>query len=376
MKIAILVSRFPPRWLAGTEIAAYHVARELARRGHEVHIITLWAKGLAEEEKREGFFIHRVRLPLPWLIPQIPLYFAKVLSTIRKIAPGIIHAQAISLNAGFGMGIRKTLRTPYVVWAQGSDVYLMPVWLKRLVSRCIIKNAAAVIGLTEHMRREIQSICSREVVVIPNGVETVSFGSLPRKQNQINDEQVVLFVGRLIAVKGVRYLIEAVNIITRQGKQSIKLVVIGDGPERGNLVSLVKELRLEERVEFKGLVPNQDIPEHMGAADIFALPSLSEGFPVTIVEAMAAGLPIVTSRICGLSEIVTEGENGFLVKPGDSGALAEKLLLLLVDEQMRRQISQNNRGKAKQYSWEAVVDKLERVYLQATIRRGSINSNR
>ena len=111
-----------------------------------------------------------------------------------------------------------------------------------------------------------------------------------------------------------------------------------------------------------GKVPNEVVPQYMAAADILVLPSLSEGFPVVIVEAMASGLPIITTNVTRLPEIVHNGENGFLVEPKNPAELAEKILLLLQDDGLRGRIAQNNRRRAKDYTWEKVIDKLEEVY--------------
>jgi len=101
----------------------------------------------------------------------------------------------------------------------------------------------------------------------------------------------------------------------------------------------------------------------MAASDVFVLPSLSEGFPVTVVEAMASGLPIVATTIRGLPEIIKDGKkNGFLVEPKNPEQIAEKVLLVLENDKLRERISEKNKEKAKGYSWEAVIEKLERVY--------------
>ena len=114
--------------------------------------------------------------------------------------------------------------------------------------------------------------------------------------------------------KGVKYLIETLNIIKNKNK-NIRLFIVGDGEEREYLEKLVKELTLEDYVRFIGKIPNERVLEYMVASDIFILPSLSEGFPVTFLEAMASGLPIITTNVRGLSEIIIDGENGFLVDP-------------------------------------------------------------
>jgi glycosyltransferase involved in cell wall biosynthesis len=100
----------------------------------------------------------------------------------------------------------------------------------------------------------------------------------------------------------------------------------------------------------------------MAASDVFALPSLSEGFPIVSLEAMASGLPIVATKVGGLPEIVEDGQNGFLVEPRNPGQIAERALLLLNNDKLRQRISGNNKEKVKEFSWENVVSRLEGLY--------------
>jgi glycosyltransferase involved in cell wall biosynthesis len=118
-----------------------------------------------------------------------------------------------------------------------------------------------------------------------------------------------------------------------------------------------------------GKVPHDEIPAYMASADVFVLPSLSEGFGIVALEAMAMGLPIVATKVGGLLEIIKDGENGFLVEPRNPVEIAEKCALLLTNDDLRTSISRNNREKAKDYSWEKVIERLENVYLHALWKR-------
>jgi glycosyltransferase involved in cell wall biosynthesis len=121
-------------------------------------------------------------------------------------------------------------------------------------------------------------------------------------------------------------------------------------------------MHLEDYVKFIGQVPNEQIPSLYDAADVLVLPSLSEGFPVTVLEAMASGLPIIATRVGGLPEVIEEGRNGFLVEPKNPKQIAEKILLLLENNKLRENISKNNIRKAMSYSWQNIVQQLEKVY--------------
>ena len=363
MKIAILIYNFPPKILGGTEIATYNIAKHLAQRGHEVHVVTSRGKGLSRERTEEGFTIHHGGV-IGKPVLGFTSYFMHAYSTVKKIDSDLIHAQSISLALD-ALLIKKILKKPYVTWAQGSDIY-SPSRFYRRFHKFTLANADAVIAQTGDEKRIMQKTCDRDIMTLPSGIDLGRFSNLSREESrsglQIKEgEKVILFVGILFAVKGVKYLIQAMNVI-RQQEPKARLMLVGDGEERQDLEKLTSSLNLVDSVTFVGKVSNEKVLQYMAAADIFVLPSLSEGFPLVISEAMASGLPIVTTNVTGLSEIVHNGENGLLVESKNSIELAEKILLLLQDDELRRRISQNNKQRVKDYTWDKVIDRLEEVY--------------
>jgi glycosyltransferase involved in cell wall biosynthesis len=363
MKIGILSITFPPEHLAGTEIAAYNIAKHLSRGGYEVHVITSRDEGLPCVARESGFTVHRISYPkIPVL--GFRLFLWRCFLLLAKLKPEVVQVQGIS-PARCTWLFKKIFRRPYLVWAQGSDVY--GSWrLKRLVSRLVLRNADIVIALTEDMRRIIQGMYARDVLVIPNGADLNRFKNLSRPKIRdglgvARDEKIVLFVGRFHPVKGIRYLIRALGTLS-QKRPDIRLVLVGDGEERSALEALATELNLQERISFTGQISYGQVPEYMAASDILVLPSLSEGLPLAIIEAMASGLPIVATWVGGISEIVQEGVNGFLVAPKNPEALAEKIVILMEDSDLRRRIAQNNINEVKKYSWEIITTKLEKLY--------------
>jgi len=229
------------------------------------------------------------------------------------------------------------------------------------------------------MKREIQKICSRHIFVIPNGIDFSRFSGLSREKARgelhINpDTRIILFVGgALRPEKGLRYLIEAMGIVSKKFPRSRLLLIGYKGKEceleTQTLQGLVKELDLGKLVSFIGTVPHEKIPQYMVASDVFVLASLSEGFPNVLLEAMAAGLPIVATNVMGLPEIIKDGENGFLVEPKDPEGIAEKVLQLLGDDGLRQRVSKNNQERVKAHSWEGVIDRLEEVYASLNVSR-------
>lgn len=366
MKIAIIINLFPPKWLAGTEIATYHLAEHLAKRGHEIHVITSHDEGLPNFDKENGFYVHRLAWPKIQIIGGI-LFWLKIFLKIRTIKPEIVQVQAISIGLPAFLA-KKILKIPFIIWGRGSDVYL-PGRFTRIISKPILHNADAVLALTEDMRQKMKGIANREIFVVPNGINLEQFtgGSSPiAKENGV---QNILFVGRLHPVKGVQYLIRAMENVLEEIPDA-KLILVGNGEERGNLEALSIQLGVQKSVQFVGVVPHEKVHSYMQQADIFVLPSLSEGFPGVILEAMACGLPVIATRVGGIMDIIVEGVNGYLIDEMRPDAISEKLLFLSRNKQIKRKISQNNKQIVKKYNWDYVVSNLEKVYRKSTLNEG------
>lgn len=358
MKIAILVALFPPKWLAGIEIATYNLAEHLTKRGHEIHIITTHVEGLPHVQMENGFYIHQLSWPKIRIFGVL-LFWLNIFFTVRKITPDIVHAQSLGLGIPAYLS-KKLLRIPYIVWGQGSDVYL-PGSFIRITSRLILQNADAILALTEDMRKKMTEITSREIYVIPNGINLEQF--YDRSQNLIKNEgtKIILFVGRLHPVKGVQYLLMAMKNVHEEMPDA-RLILVGDGTERERLELLSIQLGIQNYVQFVGRVPHKMVLTFMQKADVFVLPSLSEGLPNVIIEAMACGLPVVATRVGGIPDIIVDGVNGSLVEVKRQDEISEKLLFLLRDKQLYWKISKNNKETVKKYSWDNIISHLEKIY--------------
>jgi len=363
MKVAILIHHFLPEWIGGMELATFNIAEELVVRGHNVHVITSRNKGLLSEVVESGIHIHRIRWPNLKFIGSL-IFSLKTALTLSRVNPQIIQSQSISMGST-GLISKWVLNRPYIVWGRGSEVYL-PHQFKKLTTRIVLGNADAVIALTDDMKQEIQRLWPGEISVIPNGINLKKFERISREsaRRELEIEQgdkVVLFVGTLRQIKGADYLVTAMQYILRAEPRS-RLILVGDGAERQKLEHLVSDLHLSARVSFVGKIQNEQIPTFMIASDVFVLPSLSEGLPVVVLEALAAALPIVATSVGGVPSIVADGINGFLIKSRDVGQIADKVLLLLSDPELRHRMSENNKKEAQQYTWNNVVDELEKIY--------------
>nr|WP_321352418.1 glycosyltransferase family 4 protein [uncultured Methanoregula sp.] len=360
MKIVIVIFQFPPKWLAGTEIATYNIAKHLAKVGHEIHIVTSHDEGLPYLHRENGFDIHRIavtKIPFFGLL----FFWIKICFEIKKIKPDIVHTQS------FGSCLpayvtKKILKIPYLVWGRGGDIY-QPSWFIQKTIKIFCNNANAIVALTENMREKINEKCDKEIYVIPNGINLEYFYEIDSDTKALKKTKNIIFVGRLHSVKGVQYLITAMKQIHDE-MPDVRLLLVGDGSERFFLENLTSIFGLSDCVDFIGKVPHEKIADYMNRSDIFVLPSISESFGMVNLEAMACGLPIVASRVGGIPDIVLDNVNGYLVEPKNSEAIAEKILLLLRNDQQRQEISETNRKKAKQYEWWTIIDKIEKIYLK------------
>ena len=164
----------------------------------------------------------------------------------------------------------------------------------------------------------------------------------------------ILCVARLMSGKGVLELVRALPLIRRQ--IPCRLVLAGDGPERARIQALATELNVAEWVDLRGYVEREELASLYRSADVFALPtSLPEGFPVSILEAMAAGLPVVTTPARGPLDHLAEGRHALFVHPRDTGALAASLTRLLMDDELRQRMGQANLEKIREFDPDAVA---------------------
>lgn len=367
MKIVIIVRGFPPFNLGGTEIATEYIAKFLNFFNYNVDILTENNKenNLPKFEKMPSYTIYRLSNTNLNHVDTV-LFSLKCIPYLKRLQPEIILIQGFE-NTLSGYLFKKLFGTSYVIWGRGSDVY--NTWLfKNPILKIGIKTADGIVALTEDMKSKLTNFYNKRIDVIPNGIDINEFFDrtqiisnhfLKKQQN----EKIIIYVGSLRSVKGVNYLIDAFKLV-RQKRNDVKLLLIGDGYDRKTLECQVNMLKISDYVIFLGLRPHKEIPSHLKMADIFVLPSLYEGFPNVLLEAMAAGLPIVATNVTGIPEIIKNETNGFIVNPNSSSEIAEKILFLLENPDHYYRISNNNDKEVKKYSWIKVVEKLSNLFLE------------
>jgi glycosyltransferase involved in cell wall biosynthesis len=169
-------------------------------------------------------------------------------------------------------------------------------------------------------------------------------------------------VGRLTPAKGQRVLVDAASRLASAG-QAFRLVIVGAGPDEAQLRDAVHSYGLDDRVEFTGALNQQQVLDWYARADAFVLPSFAEGIPVVLMEAMACGIPCVTTRITGIPELIRDGLDGLLVTPSDTNELTTAVGRLMGDEELRERLARDGRERVREsYNLERNVDRLGRIF--------------
>jgi len=216
----------------------------------------------------------------------------------------------------------------------------------------------------DHLRLRIAP--DEKFAVIHSGVDLSRFRPDPARKAEIrsaleipSESIVIATVGRLTAVKGQDTLIRAIAECLRHGEK-VFILILGEGELRSDLETLSAELGIAEAIRFLGW--RSDVASVIDACDIFCLPSLNEGMGKAIVEAMAMGKPVIASDVGGIPDLVIPGENGILVPPGDSNALAKAILNLRDHPEARVKMGEQGREKALEFGVESMLHKMDSLY--------------
>jgi colanic acid/amylovoran biosynthesis glycosyltransferase len=269
------------------------------------------------------------------------------LDWIRQFDPDLIHAHWASYPSTAAMTLGRLLGKPFGFTCHAHDIFVHDQLLREK-----IESAAVPVTIS---RYNVEWLAERVTTQARDRMHVVHCGvDLPAWAFGVEgrDEDLILTVGRLDPIKGFEILIDALAELKGQGRP-FHCRVIGEGPLRGALEARVDRHGLSERVELVGARPQTEVRAALSAATIFALPSLiapggdRDGIPVSLMEAMAAGVPVVSTRVSGIPELIEEEREGLLVPPGDSPALAGALARLLDDAPLRRRLAREARAKVE-----------------------------
>jgi glycosyltransferase involved in cell wall biosynthesis len=244
-------------------------------------------------------------------------------------------------------------------------------WLFKRATAALVRSVDALLVLSRQEVAEWHEFSPDTSVFVVRNPLTEPLQAQSKRRRDLG-ETAILCVARLIAGKGVFELVRALPLVQRD--HPCRLVLAGDGPEKERLKQLAVDLNVAESVEVVGYVQGEELAELYRRADVFALPtSMSEGFPTAILEAMAAGLPIVTTASRGPADHLVEGRNALFVPPHDREALAASIARLLADDELRQSMSQANRSKVQEFDPERVAEEylavLDRIVVDLSKQR-------
>jgi len=360
MKICIIVNEYPPDRIAGTAMVTQAIAKILVKNDFKVSIVvTERSSGYASVSDDNGARVYRLETgKIPYLRWLVRLF--RIRAVVKKINPDVIHAQAIScgLYARFARGRRNL---PVLTSIQGRDLYEASLFQKKTEVRWALSGADKLITVNRDLAYLGQKLSGgAPVQVIHNGFTPESIDSdrrsLRMKYSVSPEEFVIICIARLIKAKGIDILLKALPSVPWA-----TVWIVGDGEERGRLEWTISDLGLSNRVRLLGTIDHHSVAERLKAADLFVLPSRSEPFGISILEAMNAGLPIIATPVGGIPELVSE-PNGLLVRPESPSALSEAIQTMYEDSERRSQISKSNMKKAAQYHWETICRQYIQIY--------------
>ncbi|HVO76454.1 MAG TPA: glycosyltransferase [Candidatus Bathyarchaeia archaeon] len=363
LKVCIIL---PKLEIGGAEVHVLSLVKHIDASRFAVSLMCLSPGNASMEEEAKRYVESFVTVD--FRLRRCPISFAKMVRFLRAGRFDVVHchlpfADVLGRLAGWLAGVPVRLTTEH-------GKFLWKPWYYLALERMLVPITDARICVSRdilEIRRRREGTPERKLVYIPNAVDILRFKTPSRARAQVASEfgwnpadAIVIAVGRLEPEKNYELLIRAIDRL-RPRFPSIVCLLVGDGKCRAALAGLVDSLGLAPRVTFAGT--RADIPDLLGAADVFVLSSLKEGLPVSLLEAMAAGRGIVATSVGGIPETIRDGESGILVPSADVEALAGGIGRLLADEGLRARM-----GRAaledveRDYDLKTIVKRIESLY--------------
>jgi glycosyltransferase involved in cell wall biosynthesis len=368
----------------GMEKYYYYLAKHLHKFGVDVEVVTC----LSSTRRRRNANYEGIKYT--FLPPDCNnKYFRGLLCQLfdRNVAKYLRSIDFDVLHGTRGL-------YPYVKTKDKKPVIFQPFGMEGVKSRGIVRlywyvfsyrtvvstfnHADAIASEGDLQSREIMELFKvpkEKIFTLPDGVELdfvqkcISSSKITREELGIQDADLVLInVNRLAPNKGVNYLIDALWILNNRNKLNTKLILVGAGPEEQRIKGQIKRLRLEDKVVHFKNIPDEKMFQLYTLADISVTPTLYEGLPLVILEAMACGKPIVASNVSEVPQVVKHGENGFLVPPRDPNAIANAVLEIY-DKDLFRKMGNKSKEIVKDYDWNIIAKKAISKYEELMRKR-------
>lgn len=355
----------------GSGVVATELGMELATRGHEIHFIS-YAPPIRMDLSHENIVFHEVEVATYPLFDHPPYTLAlatKMLEVFESASLDLLHVHyAIphSVSALLARSMAAPRRLPFITTLHGTDITLVGSNRSYLpITKFSIEQSDGVTAISKYLKRRTNEEfdIARPIEVIPNFVNCDLYcrttESTNRPQWALNGEPILMHLSNFRPVKRVTDAVEIFALV--RAKMPAKLVLIGDGPERGAAEFLVRKKRLQKDVAFLG--KQNKVYEILAASDLFLLPSEMESFGLAALEAMACEVPVIATNTGGLPEVVEHGVDGYLVEVGDVAAAAKYAIEILSRADRGREMGQQARANAKKkYCSNDVIPLYEAYY--------------
>lgn len=343
----------------------HEVFGRLARRGHEVHAVVSSWPGAPESAHADGMRIHRVGGRYGYAVAA-PRYYRRALAE-ERFDVIVEDLNKVPLFAPWWARSPLVLLVHHLFGTAAFGEAPLPVaaatWLlERPIPRVYRGVPTQVVSPSTASDLAKRGFSPEDLEVIPNGVDLARFarGSAPKQRF---DRPTLLYMGRLRAYKGVDLVLRSLPTL-REGGRDVRFVVAGKGPDEARLKALARSLGLEPAVDFVGFVDEDRKVDLLRRSWLHVLPSVKEGWGLTVLEAGAAGTPSVVSDSPGLRDSVIHGETGLRTPHGDVAALAEAIARLLDDEDLREELGRGALRFAERHGWDVAAERTERHLLR------------
>jgi N-acetyl-alpha-D-glucosaminyl L-malate synthase BshA len=352
----------------GSGAVATELGKILAWHGHEVHFIT-YSLPFRLQGFHENIFFHEVSI-LPYPLFKYPPYDLVLAVKMAEVAAyenlDLLHVHyAIphAVSAFLAKEILKPKRIKVITTLHGTDITLVGSdEAFKSITKVAIERSDGVTAVSESLRRQTLKLfgVNNEIVTIPNFICPNEYKPAEKKYCLgEKGEKIIMHVSNFRPVKRTDLIVEAFKKISAEVK--VRLIFVGDGPEMSHTQELIARLGLQDKVDFLG---NQDnVARILPEADLFMMASDQEAFGLAALEAMSCGVPVVSTNIGGVPELVSDGQCGYLVPPGDVEGLAQKSLAILRDEDLARKLGESARRIAlDKFDCSKIVPKYEEYY--------------
>ncbi len=368
MKIGIVL--YPT--FGGSGVVATELGKALAKKGHEIHFIT-YSQPVRLGSFRENIFYHEVTIsdyPLFDYQPYETILASKMVDVVKYEDLDILHVHYAIPHASAAFMAQQILKSqginiPFVTTLHGTDITLVgkDPSFEPVISFCI-NQSDAVTAVSQSLKDDTYTHfnTTREIQVVPNFIKSKDFLTPidyeKRRHYAKDEERILCHISNFRKVKRVEDVLRMFAIVNKEIPS--KMIFAGDGPERNSLERLSRELGICGRVLFIGNV--SDTSHVLEISDLFILPSETESFGLAALEAMAVGVPVISSNTGGIPEVNIHGVSGYLSEVGDLEDMAKNAIQLLKDETKFQEFKINALTQAKVFSLENVLPLYEKIY--------------